>query len=53
MKTMNFNLCFNCSKELSEDEIDLCDECFETMKMEEWVIPGNNETGEWKTENGS
>lgn len=40
-------ICENCSKNLSEDEINLCDKCFETMPMEEWVSPGDNETGVW------
>lgn len=48
---MNSNMeneCFNCSKQLTEDEIDLCDNCFETMPMNQWLIPNktNNER-EW------
>lgn len=47
----NSILCCNCDDELSEDEIDLCDDCFQAMPMEEWVKPkwetpkDNNEKG--------
>ena len=31
--------CLNCEKPIDED-IDLCDDCFEVMPMNEWNIPG-------------
>lgn len=42
--------CLNC--QIEETEFEICDKCFETMETEEWVIPGNNKTGEWKNKNG-
>ena len=34
---MTKETCHLCLKQLSEDEIDLCDDCFENMEMEVWV----------------
>ena len=31
------NKCANCNDELQEDEIDICDICFEQMPMDEFV----------------
>jgi len=31
--------CLNCEKQIDED-IDICDDCFETMPMDNWNVAG-------------
>ena len=39
MVTQEFK-CLNCEKQIKED-IDLCDDCFEKMPMDNWIVAGS------------